>query len=59
MTKNQLLNCPDCQAEIPAKTDAQKGEIITCPDCGTDLEIIKTKPFEIAKAPETQDDWGE
>ena len=57
--KKQILSCLECQGEISVGSEVEKGEIITCPDCGTDLEITKTKPVEIAKAPESQDDWGE
>ena len=51
--------CPECAGRIPARPNLEVGEIISCPDCGTKLEIRSTSPFELQKAPNVDEDWGE
>ena len=50
--------CPECDGDI-ALDKPLKGEIVVCPDCGIELEVVKTDPLELDKAPEEEEDWGE
>ena len=52
------FTCPVCEAELEL-TDVEEGEIVTCTDCGSELEVIKLDPPELAEAPEEEEDWGE
>lgn len=51
--------CVECEASIKLDDTVEVGEIIQCPDCGIDLEVVKKDPFELAPAPEEEEDWGE
>lgn len=56
---SQSAECPVCGAEIVRQNDTVQGELLTCEDCGTELEVIKLQPFEIAEAPQEEEDWGQ
>ena len=51
--------CPECGAEFEIDAATVKGEIIQCPECGVELEVVSAEPFELALAPEEEEDWGE
>ena len=51
--------CPVCGAIISRQEDMVEGELLECTDCGTELEILSLKPFELAEAPQEEEDWGE
>jgi alpha-aminoadipate/glutamate carrier protein LysW len=53
------MACPECEAEVPTKTDTEAGELISCPDCGSELEVKSINPVVLEKAPEEEEDWGE
>lgn len=54
-----MSTCPVCDADVELASDAVEGELMECSDCGSELEIIKLNPVEIAEAPEAEEDWGE
>ncbi len=56
---NKTAECPVCGAEIERVEDTVESELISCEDCGSELEVVKLEPFEIAEAPQTEEDWGE
>jgi alpha-aminoadipate carrier protein LysW len=39
--------------------DIIEGELISCPECGSELEVIRVNPCELAEAPQEEEDWGE
>jgi alpha-aminoadipate carrier protein LysW len=51
--------CPVCGAEIICVEGTVIGELISCPECGADLEVLNIDPFELAEAPQEEEDWGE
>ena len=51
--------CPECGADVELGDETIKGEIVQCPDCGVELEVVEDAPFELALAPEEEEDWGE
>jgi len=53
-----MTECPECAGTLQRK-DMVEGEIFTCPECGTELEVTSLDPFEAAKAPKEEEDWGE
>ena len=55
----KATECPVCGAEIKYIKGTVIGELISCPDCGTELEVIDIDPFELAEAPQEEEDWGE
>jgi alpha-aminoadipate carrier protein LysW len=54
-----MPTCIECQCALTPPDDAVEGEILPCPECATEHEIVGTKPFELALAPEVEEDWGE
>lgn len=52
-------NCVECGAQIQLPDQPMLNEILVCPDCGVELEVIALEPFELALAPEIEEDWGE
>ena len=54
-----MAECPECGATIQSDGIYEEGEIIDCGDCGVELEVISDDPFELALAPEEEEDWGE
>lgn len=56
---SHLCECPICAADIQLGDDTVAGELLTCPECGSELEVISTEPFELAEAPQEEEDWGE
>lgn len=54
-----LVNCPECEAQIALEASTEVGEIIVCPDCGVDLEVTALEPAAVQLAPMEQEDWGE
>jgi alpha-aminoadipate carrier protein LysW len=51
--------CPVCGAEIRRQNDMVEGELLECTDCGTGLEVLSLDPFELAEAPQEEEDWDE
>ncbi len=51
--------CPECAGHITARPNLEAGEILSCPDCGAKLEVKSISPFQLAKAPNVDEDWGE
>ena len=51
--------CPVCEADVEVAEGTVVGELMECSDCGTELEVTKIDPIEIAEAPEVEEDWGE
>ena len=51
--------CPVCEAAVEIADGTVIGELMECGDCGTELEVTKIDPVEIAEAPEVEEDWGE
>jgi alpha-aminoadipate/glutamate carrier protein LysW len=39
--------CPECDADLHADTDADKGDLVSCEECGTDLELVGLDPVEL------------
>ena len=54
-----MVECPECGADVDVPEGTEKGEIFECADCGAELEVVSTNPFELQKAPEEEEDWGE
>lgn len=54
-----MADCPVCGGNIEVNDKAVKGELLECPDCGTELEVKKTKPLQLAEAPKEEEDWGQ
>ena len=54
-----LVECPECAAELELEAGIEEGEIVVCPDCGSELEVISVDPIEVELAPEVEEDWGE
>ncbi len=54
-----VVACPECGADIELAEGTVKGEIVQCPDCGVELEVVNDAPYELALAPEEEEDWGE
>lgn len=55
----KTTECPVCGAEIEFVEGTVAGELITCPECGVELEVVSVDPFEVAEAPQEEEDWGE
>jgi alpha-aminoadipate carrier protein LysW len=55
----KTAECPVCGVEIDFTEGTVVGELISCPDCGSELEVLSTDPFQIAEAPQEEEDWGE
>ena len=55
----KTTECPVCGAEIDFVEGSVAGELITCPECGAELEVVSVDPFEVAEAPQEEEDWGE
>jgi len=51
--------CPECAATIELDDDVMEGEIVTCSECGMELEVVPGNPWNLAPAPEEEEDWGE
>ena len=51
--------CTECGAELRPDDDVIQNEILPCPDCGVELEVMSLNPFQVALAPEVEEDWGE
>lgn len=56
---SQKAECPVCGAKIERAEDTVESELISCEDCGSELEVVNLDPFELAEAPQTEEDWGE
>ena len=56
---NRTAECPVCGADVELAADAVQGELLTCDECGSELEIIKLDPPELAEAPQEEEDWGQ
>ena len=56
---SQKAECPVCGTEIERAKDTVESELISCEDCGSELEVVNLDPFELAEAPQTEEDWGE
>lgn len=54
-----VVECPECAAEIALKDDLILGEILECPDCGIELEVTRLDPAKVDLAPEEEEDWGQ
>ena len=54
-----IINCPECDSPVNVDQSTIYGEIIPCGDCGVDLEVTDTAPYQLAMAPEEDEDWGE
>ena len=54
-----MAKCLECDAEIEVPADTEPGEILDCPDCGTEFEVKRVSPLELAPAPKEEEDWGE
>jgi len=46
--------CPNCGYTLGAFLPGME-----CPECGSELEVIELDPFQLAEAPETEEDWGQ
>ena len=53
------IECPECAAAVALPADAMEGEILTCDECGVEWEVVKGEPWELVRAPEGDEDWGE
>lgn len=51
--------CTECQTPVSLPSDSVEGEIHACSSCGVELEVVGSNPFELALAPEVEEDWGE
>lgn len=54
-----MAQCPVCDGDVELEKDAVAGELISCADCGSELEIVKVDPPELAEAPDAEEDWGQ
>lgn len=57
--KTDALECPECGAAVTLPADVMEGEILSCGDCGVEWEVVKGEPFQLVRAPEVEEDWGE
>jgi alpha-aminoadipate carrier protein LysW len=51
--------CPECAAAVVARHPPIVTELLVCQECGAELEVTAVDPFELALAPEVEEDWGE
>jgi len=54
-----MVECVICGAKLELTDDTINGELITCEECGSELEVTGVNPFEVAEAPQAEEDWGE
>lgn len=54
-----VATCVVCDATVELPTDVELGEILDCLTCGSELEVVEEAPYELAEAPELEEDWGE
>ncbi len=59
MSKQNQIQCPDCDAEITLNKDMEKGEVIHCKECSAGLEVTSLQPFAVSNLPKMDEDWGE
>ena len=53
------LECPECGAVVTLPEDVMQGEIVSCDECGVEWEIVQGEPWELVRAPDVEEDWGE
>lgn len=53
--------CLVCESDLAIDQDAEKGEIVECRSCGQEHELTDRTAagFDVALAPEVEEDWGE
>jgi len=50
--------CPVCGTEIEIAASVYTGELVLCGNCGSNLELLKTDPVELAADPSAVEDWA-
>ncbi len=58
-TTKTTTECPECGAELPMEDGVMVNEILNCEECGVELEVTNLDPFQVERAPEVEEDWGE
>lgn len=51
--------CPECDAQVALRGDAERGEVVRCAECGAELEVLTLDPPGFTLAPPEEEDWGE
>ncbi|MEU4895284.1 lysine biosynthesis protein LysW [Streptomyces sp. NPDC044780] len=53
--------CLVCDSELEIENGAETGEIIECGTCGQEHELTSgaDNGYQVALAPEVEEDWGE
>ncbi|HZM81188.1 MAG TPA: hypothetical protein VFC19_36140 [Candidatus Limnocylindrales bacterium] len=54
-----MQSCPSCEGKVEFADNVRPSEIVECGECGSTLEIVSTRPFSLALAPDIAEDWGE
>jgi alpha-aminoadipate carrier protein LysW len=50
--------CPVCKAEVEIARNVSAGELVICGNCGSELELLRTNPVELAADPSAVEDWA-
>lgn len=53
------LECLECGAAVTLPEDVMEREILSCGECGVEWEVVKGEPWELVRAPDVEEDWGE
>lgn len=53
--------CLVCDSALDIDSGSEKGEIVECGTCGQEHELTNAaeNAYEVALAPEVEEDWGE
>lgn len=56
----EKTNCLVCAEAISTSKEYFTGEILSCGGCGQEHEVVQVaSSFQLALAPELEEDWGE
>jgi alpha-aminoadipate/glutamate carrier protein LysW len=48
-----MPSCPECENALDFEVDeVEEGDIVACDECGTEFEIVRTEPLELAHVDE-------
>lgn len=54
-----MSTCPDCTKPVTVPDNARVASIVVCGACSAELEIVGVGPYQLALAPEIEEDFGE
>jgi alpha-aminoadipate/glutamate carrier protein LysW len=45
-----MPNCPECENPLDIEVDeVEEGDIVACDECGSEYEVVRTEPIELAQ----------